>query len=80
MAVQRSEDAGKVTYEIKVMGSLDADWSEYFDGLSVVVQPEDSAPILTTVTGRMDQAALRDILGKIRDRNLLLVSVLRCEQ
>ncbi len=80
MAAQRSDDAGEAVYEIRVMGSLNTAWSDYFDGLSITVQSEGCVTSLTTVTGRVDQAALRGILGKIWDLNLILVSLLRCDQ
>ena len=60
------------TYEIKIVGHLGPEWSEWFDGFSVV---EESGGI-TLLTGRVaDQSALYGILKRIRDLGLPLVSI-----
>ena len=59
-------------YVIRVMGHLDAQWSEWFDGL--VITPSQSGN--TVLSGDIvDQAALHGTLNKIRDLNLPLISV-----
>ena len=61
-------------YEIRVQGTLDATWSEWFDGLRVTEAGDGQ----TSITGEVaDQAALRGILEKIWNLNLVLVSVKR---
>ena len=61
-------------YEIRVEGQLDAQWSDWFDGLSVTEVGENETLIKGSVA---DQAALRGILEKIWNLNLVLVSVHR---
>jgi hypothetical protein len=57
---------------IRVMGHLDPQWSEWFDGL--VITPMQSGT--TVLSGDfVDQAALHGALNKIRDLNLTLISV-----
>jgi hypothetical protein len=60
------------TYEIRVRGCLEAQWSDWFDGLAVAPQPCGE----TLLTGPVrDQAALHGLLNKIRDLGLPLLSV-----
>jgi hypothetical protein len=63
----------QVLYRIRVQGRLDDRWSEWFSGLTIAV--ESDAPPITMIAGAIDQAALRGILNKIWDLNLVLVSV-----
>jgi len=60
-------------YQIKIEGELDDRWSDWFHGLTVVVESQD--PPATILTGSIDQAGLRGILNKIWDLNLSLISV-----
>ena len=69
------EWGGKVVYQIRVQGKLDDRWSDWFSGMSVLVGAEPGYPPITTLSGPMDQAALRGILNRIWDLNLTLVSV-----
>ena len=78
MAEKRQADES-VVYQIKVEGTLDERWSDWFSGLAVVAGGEDKDPPVTTLTGWMDQAALRGILNKVWDLNLTLVSVVPIE-
>jgi hypothetical protein len=67
-----------VTYEVKVLGRLKAEWSDWFDGMSICFTGEADGQPITSITGPVkDQAALRGLLGKIWDLNLNLVSVNR---
>ena len=67
----------RVRYQIKVQANLDDRWSDWFDGLTVVVEDESAdIPPVTILTGRMDQSALRGILNKIWDLNLTLISII----
>jgi hypothetical protein len=60
------------TYEIRLRGELDPQWSSWFDGLRV----ECSAPGETVLVGPVtDQAALHGVLTRIRDLGLPLLSV-----
>jgi hypothetical protein len=62
-------------YEIKVQGRLDDGWSEWFNEMTVTSESN-----VTTLSGAVvDQAALRGILDKIWDLNLMLISIIRIE-
>ena len=61
-------------YEIRVEGRLGAEWSGWFDDLTVTNLPGGQ----TLLSGPIaDQAALFGILVRIRDLGLPLVSVQR---
>ena len=58
--------------EIRVKGQIDAHWSDWFEGLTVV----HTAKGETVLTGDVaDQAELYGLLAKLRDLGLLLTSV-----
>jgi hypothetical protein len=78
MAEKRKADESAV-YRIEVEGTLDERWSDWFSGLAVVAVSEGAGTPVTTLTGLMDQAALRGILNKVWDLNLTLVSVVPIE-
>jgi len=61
------------TYQIKVEGRLDASWSGWFSGMTVTSDGDT-----TLLTGTVaDQSALRGILTKLWDLNLVLISATR---
>lgn len=58
-------------YEIRVKGSLDASWSNWFAPLTLIPQQDE-----TVIVGPVqDQAELFGILLKVRDMGLELISV-----
>jgi hypothetical protein len=58
-------------YEIRIRGRLGADWSDWFDGFSLLEEKD-----VTVLRGPVvDQAALFGILARIRDLNLGLISI-----
>ena len=61
-------------YAIGVIGEVNADWSEWFDGLKISNTQSGEAMISGEI---VDQAALRGTLNKIFNRNLALISVTR---
>jgi hypothetical protein len=64
------------TYQIRVQGTLDHEWSDWFDGFAIAGQANGE----TLLTGPVaDQAALHGLLGKIRDLGLPLLLVRRVE-
>jgi len=77
MAEEKADE--QVVYQIRVQGKLDERWSEWFSGLAVAVENGIGNPPVTTLVGPIDQAALRGILCKLWDLNLILISVRRIE-
>lgn len=64
------------TVEIRVQGSIDEHWSNWFAGLSI----SHEEPGETVLTGTVpDQATLYGVLGLLRDLGLSLVSVASAE-
>jgi hypothetical protein len=63
-------------YQIRVKGILDAQWTDWFNGLTIHPQPNAE----TLLTGMVaDQAALHGLLDKLRDLGLPLLEVRRLE-
>jgi hypothetical protein len=61
-------------YEIRVEGHLSDRWSDWFDGLAILNDPNGE----TILRGSfVDQAALFGTLTKIQGLNLILISVNR---
>lgn len=61
-----------LSYQIRLQGHLDVSWSAWFDDLAIT-HPDEH---ITVLSGQLqDQAQLHAILIKIRDLNLILVSV-----
>ncbi len=75
-----SDDSDKRwTYCITVQGRLDESWSRWFNGLTIECTSTDDS-VITTLTGPLvDQPALRGLLNKLWDLNLILISVTRNE-
>ena len=63
-------------YQIQICSHLTPDWSEWFDGLTLV-QLESGDTVLE---GYLDQAGLHGVLQRIRDLNLTLVAVNRIDE
>jgi hypothetical protein len=59
-------------YQIRIKGHLGPEWSDWFDGLTIVV--EDNGDTLLTGCV-LDQAALHGLLKKVRDLGMTLLSV-----
>ena len=59
-------------YKIRVKGHLDRRWSDWFDGLEIINLQSGETILSGDV---VDQAALHGVLAKVRDLNLLLISV-----
>ena len=58
-------------YQIKVKGSLDETWSDWFGALTIARQKDE-----TLLIGQVrDQAALHGLLARIRDLGLPLLLV-----
>lgn len=64
---------GPWLYEIRVEGHLADRWSDWFEGLAMRTEGDE-----TVLTGWLtDQAAVHGVLRRISDMNLPLVSVVR---
>ena len=62
-------------YTIKVEGYLDKKWADWFEGMTMRYEGE-----VTVLEGLVkDQAHLHGLLARVRDLNLILVSVERAE-
>ena len=59
-------------YQIRVKGHLEAEWSDWFDGMRIT-HLENSETLLAGPVA--DQAALFGVLNKINSLNLRLLSV-----
>jgi hypothetical protein len=62
-------------YEIKVPGELDESWSDWDGSMTIAVESEGKGPPVTTLTGRLDQAALQGLLRRLYSLGLPLISV-----
>lgn len=63
-------------YEIKVWGSLDESWSNWYSGMTVIPDEARLEKPVTTLRGPViDQSALRGILIRLWDMNFELISV-----
>ncbi len=60
-------------YHVCIEGHLDERWQRWFEGLDISLRSEG----VTVISGVIDQAALHGILNRIRDLNLVLISVQR---
>ncbi|MCB9423140.1 MAG: hypothetical protein H6667_25305 [Ardenticatenaceae bacterium] len=64
-----------VTYQIEVPGHLDASWAEWAGGMVIAVVHEGDDLPITTLTGRLDQAALQGLLRRLYSLGRPLISV-----
>jgi hypothetical protein len=67
-----SDSSQPVIYEIRIAGHLPAQWSAWFEGLSVTLEPDGTTRLSGPV---VDQAALYALLKKVRDTGLRLIAV-----
>lgn len=73
---EQSKSPETPIYEIRVGGHLSDQWSNWFEGLTLI--QEDNGD--TLLTGKIvDQAELYSILRRVRDLGLPLISVNRIE-
>ncbi len=69
-------DTDVQSYQIRLQGHLDAQWTSWFAGLTVTLAANGE----TVLTGPVvDQAALHGLLRKVRDLGMPLLSVVCIE-
>ena len=74
---QNNNDISFLTYRITVQGRLDAHWGAWFSDYVEDITIPESGICRTILTVKVpDQAALRGILSRIWDLNLILISVI----
>lgn len=66
----------QATYQIKVPGVLDEWWSDWIGRMIITVASNDYGHPITTLTGRVDQAALQGVLRRLYSRGVPLISVI----
>ena len=65
-------------YEIRVVETLDSQWSQWFEGMEISPTSKQSSTSGTLLRGSLpDQAALFGILSQVRSLNLTLMEVKR---
>ena len=63
-------------YQITVEGKIDPSWSDWFNGMTLVSSIEADGLYTTTLTGAVvDQVALRGLINRLWDLNLVLRSI-----
>ena len=61
-------------YQIRVRGTIDPHWSDWFDGMAITY---DAGGDTLLVGPLVDQAALYGVLHRIRNLGLILLAVAR---
>jgi hypothetical protein len=59
-------------YQIRIEGQLGPQWADWFEGLTVNLEPDGTTLLCGPV---VDQAALYGLLKKVRDLGLPLLAV-----
>ena len=69
-------DDESAVYQIRLRGRVGEDWSDWFEGMEMVVDQNAAGRPVTTLTGPVvDQSALQAILARLAALNLPLISV-----
>jgi hypothetical protein len=68
------QQPGGFTYEVRVEGQLNTNWSDWFGGLQVLPLPDGNTLLVGWVP---DQPALHGLLTRLNYLGLVLVSVQR---
>ncbi len=72
--MKSTPEEAQTHYQIRIDGHLGAQWADWFDGLTIMLE-EGGAKLLSGPVS--DQAALYGVLKKIRDLGMPLISVNR---
>ncbi len=59
-------------YEFRVKGTLDGDWSDWFDNLQVLVDDDDETRLYIPI---LDRASLYGVIGTLRNLGLTLLAM-----
>ena len=68
------------TYQIKVPGHLDENWSDWDGKMTITVESEGDGQPVTTLTGAVNQTALQGLLRRLYSLGLPLISVICVER
>ncbi|MBU0490563.1 MAG: hypothetical protein KKA73_17915 [Chloroflexi bacterium] len=69
------------TYQVRVLGTLDDRWSDWFEGMTIRCETgSDGSPITTLIGPVVDQVALRGVLARLWDLNMTLLSAIRIQE
>ena len=81
MSIEMSQPSSMSrTYQITVEGKIDPSWSDWFAGMQLVSRKEADDMLVTTLSGILtDQAALRGLLNRLWDLNLVVRAVQQVE-
>jgi len=63
------------TYQVRVPGRLAEAWCDWIGGMTVVVGNDSLGEPVTTLTGRLDQAALHGLLRRLYSLGIPVLSV-----
>jgi hypothetical protein len=63
-------------YQIRLKGHLGAQWSDWFEGLTITLEDQGDTLLSGPVA---DQAALHGLIKKVRDLGMPLISILCVE-
>jgi hypothetical protein len=66
-------------YQIKVPGEVSENWQDWSSELTVSVESDNEGLSITTLTGKLDQAALQGLLRRLYSLGLPLISVICIE-
>jgi hypothetical protein len=64
-----------VVYQIRVPGHMDESWLDWFGEIAVKATHNETGQPITTLTSRLDQAALIGLLRRLYSLGLPLISV-----
>lgn len=67
------------TYQIKVPGHLNDSWADWAGGMMVTLENDVDGLAVSTITGKVDQAALHGLLRRLYSLGLPLISVICVE-
>lgn len=71
---------GSGDYHIVFTGKLNGSWTDWFDGMDIITEMKSDGSQLTMMSGWIrDQSALRGLLNKLWDLNLVLISLQKLE-